>query len=399
LPENLDVLRERGFRLLLGAQAVSMFGDRMVAVALAFAVLGLDRSASAVGLVLACRSLPLVGCLLLGGVVADRVSKRAIMVAADVSRLATQGLSAYLLIAGDAEVWSIAVLAGLTGAATGFFNPASTGLLPAIVASDRLQQANGIRATAMSAGEIGGPVLAGILVAAFGAGWALAVDAATFAVSAVLLAGLRVPARAERAAASFVADLREGWETFRTTTWVWTFVAYASLANLTWGAWSVLGPFIADRELGGAAAWGAIQAALGVGALLGALGAIRQAPRRPVLAAALTGFTQLPALVLLAAGAHVVAVAIGALVFGIGMMFGNTVWESAVQRHIDPASLSRVSAYDWFGSLAFAPVGMAIWGPIAEGIGVGPALWVATAVAGAAVLALLCVRDVRALRD
>ena len=398
LPENLDVLRDTTFRRLLGAASISWFGDRMVVVALAFAVLAIDGAASSIGLVLAVRSGALVMSLLLGGVVADRVSRRAVMVAADVARLGSQGLVAGLLIAGEAEVWSVAVLTGLTGIATGFFNPASTGLLPAIVPAERLQQANGVRATVMSAGEIGGPVLAGVLVAAVGAGWALAVDAATFGLSALLLAGLRVPRRAERAASSFWKDLHEGWATFHQTTWVWTFVLWASLANVTWGAWSVLGPLVADRDLGGPAVWGAINAALGAGALLGALAAIRQMPRRPVLAAALTGFAQVPALVLLASGAHALPVALGAAAFGLGMMFGNSVWESALQRHVRPDTLSRVSAYDWFGSLALAPVGLAIWGPIAEGIGVSEALWLSAAVTIASTLALLAVRDIRRLQ-
>ena len=175
-------------------------------------------------------------------------------------------------------------------------------------------------------------------------------------------------------------------------------MVWASLANLLWGAWAVLGPVVAENDLGGPAAWGAINAALGVGALLGALGAIRQMPRRPVLAATLTGFLNLPALALLAAGAPAVAVAAGALVFGVGMMFGNTVWESTLQRHIRPEALSRVSAYDWFGSLAFAPVGLAIWGPIADGIGIGDALWLAALLSAVSTVMLLAVRDVRDLR-
>jgi MFS family permease len=398
LPENLDVLRQTPFRRLLGAAAISWFGDRMVTVALAFAVLGVDESASSIGLVLAARTGAQLVCLLLGGVVADRASRRAIMVGADISRLLTQGLLAAIVIAGTAEVWSIALLAALGGAASGFFSPASVGLLPAIVEPDRLQQANGLRATAMSAGEIGGPVLAGVLVAAVGPGWALGVDAATFGASALLLAGVRVPARTERARASLWDEFREGWTIFRRTTWVWTFVLWASLANVTWGAWSVLGPLIAQRDLGGAAAWGAINAALGVGALVGALGAIRQMPRRPVLAAALTGFTQVPAIALLALGAPAPAIALGALAFGVGMMFGNAVWESALQRSIDPVALSRVSAYDWFGSFAFAPVGFAIWGPIAAAVGTGEALWISGAISVVSTVVLLCVRDVRRLR-
>src|SRR5947208_14739795 len=154
LSERLSVLRLREFRLLFCGQAVSVFGDRMVAAALALAVLEVGGSASAVGLVLASGALALFASLLVGGVVADRTSRRAVMVGADLVRLASQGTMAVLLIAGAAEVWMLALLAAVSGAATGFFNPASTGLLPTVVAPEQLQQANGLRATAMSTGEI-----------------------------------------------------------------------------------------------------------------------------------------------------------------------------------------------------------------------------------------------------
>jgi MFS family permease len=397
LPESLAVLRQRDFRLLFGAYAVSVFGDRMVNIALAFAVLELGGSASEVGIVLASRTLPLVGSLLIGGVVADRVSRRAVMVTADLARLATQGVLAALLIAGEPAVWVVAVLAGLTGAATGFFNPASTGLMPAVVPSEQLQQANGLRATAMSGGEILGPAVAGVLVASAGPGWALAIDAATFGVSAALLAGLSVAPRLARETSSFVADLKGGWEAFRARTWVWTFVAAAALANLVWGAWSVLGPVIAERELGGAAVWGSILAAIGVGALAGALLGIRVRPQRPLIVATLSFATFSVPPALLAAGASTPLLAAGALLSGAGMMLGISVWESTLQRHIPADSLSRVSAYDWFGSLAFQPLGLGIAGPIAAALGADTTLWLASAVIAASILGLLAIRDIRTL--
>lgn len=398
LPESLAVLRQRDFRLLFGAQAVSVFGDRMVAVALAFAVLELDGSASDVGLVLAARTLPLVACLLVGGVVADRMSPRAVMVAADLVRLASQGALAALLILGAPELWVVAVLAGVTGAGTGFFSPASTGLLPAVVAPERLQEANGLRATAMAAGEIAGPLLAGVLVAATSPGWALAVDAATFAVSAALLARLRLPVRLPRTATSFLGDLRDGWQAFRALTWVWTFVAFAASGNMFWGAWSVLGPVVADRDLGGAAAWGGILAAMGVGALAGGVLAIRTRPRRPLITATLAFTVMAAPLALLAAEAPVPLVASAAALAGGGMFLGNAVWEATLQRHVPGESLSRVSAYDWFGSLAFQPVGMAIWGPISVAVGIEASLWLAFLLLVGSGLGLLAVPDIRRLR-
>src|SRR5262249_11759868 len=157
------------------------------------------------------------------------------------------------LITGHAGIWLLAVLSGATGAATGFFNPASTGLLPAIIAPQRLQEAHGMRAAPRSGGGVHRPAGGGALGPGGAAGWALAVDAATFAVSALLLARLQLPGREARAEpTSFFTDLREGWGMFRSLTWVWTFVAAAALGNMCWGAWSSLGPVIAERDLGGA---------------------------------------------------------------------------------------------------------------------------------------------------
>lgn len=397
LPVSLDVLRTREFRLLFGGQAVSVLGDRMAVVALAFAVLEIGGSTSDVGLVLAAGAFPLVATVLAGGVVADRTSRRAVMVAADLVRVASQGVMAALLIAGVAEVWMLALMAGVTGAATGFFGPASTGLLPEVVLAEQLQPANGLRASAVSTGEILGPVLGGVLVAAAGAGWAIATDAITFAVSAACLAMLRVPARVAAQGTSFVADLRQGWLAFRSRRWVWTFVAYFAFVNLLWGAWGVLGPVVAERDLGGAAAWGTVLAAMGVGALAGSLFAAQVKPRRPLLLAALAdGLFVLP-LAFLAAGPPVWLIASAALLAGAGMALAISVWESTLQRHVPGESLSRVSSYDWFGSLAFYPLGLAIWGPVAAAIGVSVSLWLAFGLAVALTLTLISVPDIRRL--
>jgi len=397
LSESFAVLRVRDFRLVFGAFAVSVLGDRMVTIALAFAVLELGGSASEVGIVLACRTLPLVATLLIGGVVADRVARSRVMVAADVSRLASQGLLGVLLIAGEPPIWSLAVLSAMTGMATGFFNPASTGLMPAVVPPAQLQQANGLRATAMSGGEIIGPALAGVLVATVGPGWALAIDGVTFGVSAAFLARLRLPPRIAREATSFLHDLRTGWVEFRSRSWVWSVVLAASLGNMLWASFSVLGPVVADRDLGGAAVWGTVMAAMGVGALVGSVVAIRARPRRPLVLSllAVALFALPPAL--LAAEAPAPLLAAGTFLAGAGMMLGISIHESTFQRRIPADVLSRVSSYDWFGSMALQPVGLAIWGPIAVAIGIDAALWLAAALLLASTLAPLALREVRTM--
>jgi MFS family permease len=399
LPDSLAVLRVREFRLLFAAQAVSVVGDRLVPVALAFAVLRLGGTPTQVGLVMASRTVTLVAALLVGGVVADRVPRRRVMIAAELSRLVTQGVLAVLLIGGAASIGAVALLAGLTGAATGFFNPASTGLLPMVVEPDDLQPANGLRSTAMAGGEIVGPLIGGLLVAAAGPGWAFAVDAVSFGASAVLLARLRLPRETAREASSFLADMRAGWGTFRSLRWLWAFVASAALGNLLWGAWSVLGPVIAERHLGGAAVWGSILAAMGVGTLVGAVLAIRLRPRRPLVLATVAAAGLVAPLAGLAAGATAGLIAAGALVAGCGMMLGNAIFESTLQREVPPAALSRVSAYDWFGSLAFQPLGLAIWGPLSAVLGVSASLWLAAGLMAASLVAVLAVPDVRSLES
>ena len=399
LGDDLQVLRRRDFRLLFLGQGVSVFGDRMVVVALAFAVIHLGGSESEVGLVLAGGWAPLVLTVLAGGVVADRTSRRAVMVAADLARIVSQGTMAVLVITGAAEIWMLAALAGVTGAATGLFNPASTGLLPEVVPDEELQPANALRSAAISGSEILGPALAGVLVATVGAGWAIAVDAATFAISAACLAMLRPPAREQRVRASFLAELREGWVAFRSRRWVWTVVACTAVVNLTWGAWSALGPTVADRDLGGAAVWGTVLAAVGVGALAGSLAATRVRPRRPLVLFAWTGGLFGLPLAFLAAAAPVPLLAFSAFFSGVALMLGMSVWSATLQRHIPDESLSRVSAYDWFGSYAFYPLGLALWGLVAGAIGIHETLWMAFGLLAASSAGLLALPDIRNFRE
>ena len=398
LPDRLGVLRLRDFRLLLLGKAVSVLGDRMVSVALAFAVLELGGSPASVGLVLAAANLPMVASVLAGGVVADRLSRRSVMVAADLLRVATQGSMAALLLAGVAEVWMLAVLAAITGVGTGFFSPASTGLLPEVVPPKDLQPANALRSTAVSGGEIAGPLIAGLLVATVGAGAAIAVDAATFAVSAACLVALRLRDHVPRGGESFVADLRDGWDAFRARRWVWTFVGYFAVGNMLWAAWSALGPIVADRELGGAAAWGTVLGAIGIGALVGSVIATAIDPARPLILVALVeGVFALP-LAFLAGGAPLALLVCAAFLSGVGLMVGMSVWESTLQRSIPDESLARVSSYDWFGSYAFYPLGLALWGPLAAAIGVSTALWLAFGLMGLLAAALLLLPDTRLVR-
>lgn len=389
--ESLKVLRGRDFRLLFAAQTTSVLGDRMVSVALAFAVLAIGGSAAQLGIVLAARVFPSAVCGLIGGALADRLSRRPVMVTADLVRVISQGVMAATVISGSAEVWTLAALAGIGGAASGFFGPASLGLIPEVVSEELLQPANAMRSTGYSIGEIVGPLIAGLLVAGAGAGWAIALDAATFAVSAGCLLMLRLPSRTTRASRSFVDDLREGWVVFSSRTWLWASIAYFAVANLFWAASSALGPVVADRDLGGAAAWGTILAATGVGALVGSLVATQVRPNRPLVFVALGDGLIALLLGALAATSIVAILVIAALLTGVGVMLGMSVWESTLQRHVPTEALSRIGSYDWFASSFFYPIGLAIWGPASSWIGLEATLWLTFGLFATSIAVLLSV--------
>jgi predicted MFS family arabinose efflux permease len=397
LGESFAALRERQFRLLFTGQIVSLLGDAITGVALAFAVLDLTGSATDLGYVFAAKTIPLVTFLLVGGVFADRLPRRAVMLTADVARGAAQGTVALLVLTHNAQVWELVVLQAVAGTATAFFNPASTGLTPMTVSPELLQQANALRGLSMASTGIIGSVISGALVAGFGAGWALAIDAATFGVSAIFLAQLRLPPHATLPPQSFLKDLREGWHEFASRTWVWMIVLSASIGNMMTAIFSVLGAVIAKTSLGGAGAWAAILASLGIGSLFGGLVSLRIRVRHPLFfAASLGGFLALP-MALLALQAPVALIAAGALLAGGGNMIFNSLWETSLQQHIPASALSRVSAYDWFGSLAFQPLGLVLAGPAAAAIGISTTLWVATAVTLAMAVLVIATPSVRQL--
>jgi MFS family permease len=380
-------LRLREFRLLFLGQGVSLLGDGMLGVALSFAVLDLTGSTSDLGFVFVARSVPLVLFLLVGGVFADRLPRRAVMLASDAVRFAAQGALAALLISGTAQLWHVVVLQAIVGGASAFFYPASTGIVPTTVPLELLQEANGLRGVSMAVGNVAGPALSGVIVAAASPGWALAADSGTFLVRAFALGAMRV-ARAEPLEVQpFLHDLREGWQEFRARTWIWTFVGAAAINNMVNAAWPVLGAVIAKEELGGASAWAAILASAGAGTFAGGLVTMRVRPRRPLLLASwMLVFLGVQSFAL-ALVAPVPVIAACAVLAGVAVMTSNTLFETALQRHVPPAALSRVSAYDWFGSLTFNPIGFALVGPLAGAIGrqgtlLVPACWFVVCAAG-----------------
>ena len=312
--DGLGPLSERNFRLLIFGQGASYVGDGMVPVAISFAVLDLTGSVADIGFVFAARLVPLACFLLIGGVAADRFPRRTVMVLADVVRFVGQGALATLLLSGQARMWHVLVLQAVHGAASAFFMPAVTGLVPQTVRAERLQQANAVRWAAFSSGNVLGPAAAGILVATAGSGTAIAVDAATFAVSAGFLLALRLPAQTAGHRQSVLGDLAAGWREFIARRWLIAANVIAALGNaLVIAPFLVAGPAMAEAALSGAEAWALIAAAFGGGSIVGGLIAMRVRTRRPMLVGlTLVALHAIPA-GLLALRAPAALVAVGAL--------------------------------------------------------------------------------------
>ncbi len=390
--------RNLSFRLLVVGQGVSSIGDGVAPVALSFAVLELTGSVRDLGVILAARSLPLIAFVLVGGVLADRLPRKLMMLSSDLVRAGAQGASAVLLISGTARVWELAVLQALYGAAHAFFGPASTGIVPELVAEEDLQDANSVMGIAENLSLIVGPALGGVLVVAAGAGWGLAFDAAAFLVSALSLQLMRLPDVSRPERRSTLVEMREGWRAFISRKWLWASVAALPLILVVvFSPLEVLGPEVARAHLGGAGAWAAINTAIGVGAVLGGILGFRWRPRFPLRAAFLLTIIGEPALLVLLARAELLPLIVAfGLLSGLAATVFNVLWFTALQREIPAGELSRVSSWDHFGSYALQPIGLALVGPIAIAIGISTTLYLA---AGLAVLLTLAVLSVRAVRD
>lgn len=392
---------EPQFRLLFAGQVLSLVGDRIAMVAWPFAVLSVGGGAGDVGLVAAAQFAPFAVLALVAGVVADRLDRRAVMIASDVVRLVVQAVAAVLLLSDEVGVGGLAVLAVLYGSADAFFQPAMTGLLPQTVSAPRLQDANALRGMTYSVGSVAGPALAGVLVAVAGPGGAFAFDAVTFAVSVACLVALRprVVDRAAAAAASFAGDLRGGWRAVRARPWV-----QAGLASLTGyhvvvlPAIFVLGPVLMDERYGGAGDWAVITAAFGAGAILGDVVLLRWRPRRALLTGMLLLVGASCQAAIIGSGLPVAAIAALEFLTGGCVTAYFTLWTVSLQEHVPEDVLSRVSSYDFLASTGTVPLGAALAGLLAGPVGLQPLLVGMSVVGVACALACCAVPAVRGLR-
>ena len=395
----LAAFRSKPFRLLFAGELVSLLGTAVAPVALAFAVLDLTGSATDLGYVLAAGWLPQIVFILIGGVLGDRLPRDLVMVGANAFSAAAQGVAAGLLLADVAQPWHLALLAAIRGTATALFFPAAQAVVPEIVERELLQPANALLRLAQSSSTIVGAGVGGIAVAAAGPGWAIAFDAVTYLTSALILVRMKIPRVVVERGETIIRELIEGWNEFRSREWLWVIVVCASVGNLVATAsFSVLGPLIAKRYLGGAAAYGAIVGTQSAGFIAGGMLSLRWRPARPLLVSTLA---LLPTAAEIACYASVrVTAVIAAVAFfaGVGLEVFGVNWITALQQHIPTRVLSRVNSYDALGSFVFIPLGLVIAGPLADRFGVTNTLWGFLAIGVASVGAALLSRDVRTLR-
>jgi MFS family permease len=386
-------LRERHYALLFWGQATSYLGDWLFQVALPFAALGLGATTAQVGLVLAAQMVPFIFLTLLGGAWADRLGRRRVMLVADAARAVIQTVGGILLVTGSAQLWQLAVLAALYGAADSFFAPASIGLIPATVPAGLVQDANALLSLSRNVARLVGAPLGGVIVAVFGPGDAFLIDAGTFVVSAALLARMRLsrPERAEAPEPTLQA-IAAGWREVRRQAWIARFlVLFVIYHGVVLPAALVLGPIFADEHLDGARSWGFILGGFAVGAIAGGLLALRRRPHNPLraIAAALVLASLQAAIVALGHLTLVIAALIA--LSGGAIVFAITVWDTTVQQRVPEHLLSRVSSFDFFASAGALPIGMALIGPIADAAGLRTTMVAASAV-GVTAAALFALR-------
>lgn len=354
------------FRNLFFARLLTVLGNGIAPIALAFAVLDMGGSAADLGIVIAARSIFNVAFLLIGGVLADRYSRSRVLLCSSTIAALSQGMVAALVLDGSATIALLVMLGAVNGAAAGASLPASQAMVPQTVPAASLREANAFIQLGIYGGTAIGASLGGVLVGVMGPGWGLAVDALGFAASAPLYLMIRTGTAQPRGDRSnILQDLKDGWAEFISRSWVWAIVAQFTLVNAAFsGVMMVLGPVVADATFG-RTGWGMAIAAQSMGLIIGSVIALRWRPRRDLLiGTVLTAFCAGPiATLALIPSAAVLMAAF--FIAGVGFGVFGVAWAHSLQTHIPPEKLARVYAYDALGSFVAIPVGEIAAGPLA----------------------------------
>ncbi|MGW9270031.1 MFS transporter [Microbacterium sp. NPDC055599] len=393
---GLAAMQDRNFRWFFLARAITMITGSMSSIALAFAVLEIDNDARSLSIVLAAFTVSNIVFVLFGGVIADRLPRALIIQSCYVVDILSIGAMAALLFTGTATVPLLAILSVVNGASTAFVLPAMQGIIPQLTTPEHLQQANAMLSFVRSAVTIGGPVIAGVVVAAAGPAWAMVVQAAGWLVAIPVLALVKLPPPAAEGGTTMFHDLRIGWHEFWSRSWLWTIVlAFMIMNAIHVGAWGVVGPYIAknDDRLG-ITGWGWVLSAEGVGVLLMTL-LLMWVPLRRPLRYGMIGMAAF-AIPLTVLGVHpgVVLLAMAAFLAGAGAEVFATGWNLAMMENVPGEKLSRVASYDMLGSFVVMPIGTLVYGWLITQADPATVLIASGAVYGAIALATLAVPSV-----
>lgn len=354
------------FRHLFFARLLTVLGNGIAPIALAFAVLDMGGTAADLGIVIAARSIFNVAFLLIGGVLADRYSRSKVLLYSSVIAAISQGIVACLVLDGSATIALLALLGAVNGAAAGTSLPASQAMVPQTVPAHCLREANAFIQLGIYGGTVIGASLGGVLTSVTGPGWGLVIDALGFAASAPLYLMIRASfAQPLDSQSNILQDLKEGWAEFISRSWVWAIVVQFTIVNAAFsGVMMVLGPVVADATFG-RAGWGMAIAAQSIGLIAGSFIALRWRPRRDLLIGTmLVVFCAGPIAVL---GLMPSTPTLMATFFIAGVGFGlfGVAWAHSLQTHIPPEKLARVYAYDALGSFVAIPLGELAAGPLA----------------------------------
>ncbi|MFE5890432.1 MFS transporter [Streptomyces sp. NPDC056462] len=385
-------LRNARFRRFVTASLISATGSAMAPLALAYSVIEQGGGAGDLGVVLATNTVPTVVFLLVGGVLADRVSRSRLLFLGNLLAAAAQGALAVTVALGQATTTSIAVCGFVSGTAMAFTVPATQGAVPQIVPAEQLQQANALLRLPSNAVKVLGPAIGGVVVAVSGPAWALAWDALTFAVAAVLLLGLRLDAPVT--ATSALSDLREGWTGFRSRTWLWTYTVAGAVLVAAWLAgFQLLGPVVAAEQYAGARDWGLVAAAFSAGLLVGTVVCLRWRPYRLMVVAVVAGAPLAGPLLVMAWGLPLPWLLLATLLAGVALDVAIVAWTTAFQQHVPQGELGRMSAFNSVGERLAIPLGYLLTALAVGSWGNRTVLLVCAGLVVAATVLNLCVRD------
>ncbi|MEY3855925.1 MAG: hypothetical protein RJA45_395 [Actinomycetota bacterium] len=385
------------------ARTISNFGNGISPVALAFGVLGIDgANGGSLSLVQGARTLPILLLLIVGGTIADKYGRARVMGLTDMWLSVLILIAAWSFISGHPSVWLLVIVGLLAGLLNGIWYPAFAGLMPILVPEEKLQSANAATGFGSNVAFMLGTASGGVVVAVWGVGWALAVDAVTFLIAGALvypLSKLHQKGQVEAGEkVNFIKELKLGWHEFRTRSWLVTIVVAFAVLNMSFEAvWAVLGALQTLDKYDGAATWGLVLGFMSLGFLLGTIIANKARPKHPLRMVIILMLADPLFLFTFGTAQPLIALLVSAIAVGIAMDIFYVVWATTIQQNIPSESLSRVNSYDSFGSFVFGPIGIMVAGPLAVAIGIQNTLLIGAGLSVLAVVGALLVPGVRNL--